>query len=435
MSKITDESKKNWKFETKQLHVGQEAYDPTTDSRAVPIYQTTSYVFRNAQHAADRFALADAGNIYSRLGNPTTSIFEERIAALEGGSSALAVASGSAAITYTIQALAQAGNNIVAANNLYGGTLNLFTHTLPKYGITTSFVAATDLQAYEDAIDENTRGIFVESLGNPNSDISDLEGLAEIAHKHGVPLIVDNTFATPYLLRPLERGADVVVESATKFIGGHGTAIGGVIIEAGNFDWQAHADKYPGLTKPNPSYHGLVFADAVGPAAFTTYIRAILLRDTGSTLAPLHSWLFLQGLETLSLRVDRHVENALKVVDYLQSVPQVENVNHPSLSRDSEQARLYKEYFPKGAASIFTFEIKGGKEEAHAFIDRLQLFSLLANVADAKSLVIHPGTTTHSELTEEDLLKSGIKPTTIRLSIGLENIDDIIADLEQAFSS
>ena len=435
MSKITDESKKNWKFETKQLHVGQEAYDPTTDSRAVPIYQTTSYVFRNAQHAADRFALADAGNIYSRLGNPTTSIFEERIAALEGGSSALAVASGSAAITYTIQALAQAGNNIVAANNLYGGTLNLFTHTLPKYGITTSFVAATDLQAYEDAIDENTRGIFVESLGNPNSDISDLEGLAEIAHKHGVPLIVDNTFATPYLLRPLERGADVVVESATKFIGGHGTAIGGVIIEAGNFDWQAHADKYPGLTKPNPSYHGLVFADVVGPAAFTTYIRAILLRDTGSTLAPLHSWLFLQGLETLSLRVDRHVENALKVVDYLQSVPHVEKVNHPSLSRDSEQARLYKEYFPKGAASIFTFEIKGGKEEAHAFIDRLQLFSLLANVADAKSLVIHPGTTTHSELTEEDLLKSGIKPTTIRLSIGLENIDDIIADLEQAFSS
>lgn len=435
MSKITDESKKNWKFETKQLHVGQEAYDPTTDSRAVPIYQTTSYVFRNAQHAADRFALADAGNIYSRLGNPTTSIFEERIAALEGGSSALAVASGSAAITYTIQALAQAGNNIVAANNLYGGTLNLFTHTLPKYGITTSFVAATDLQAYEDAIDENTRGIFVESLGNPNSDISDLEGLAEIAHKHSVPLIVDNTFATPYLLRPLERGADVVVESATKFIGGHGTAIGGVIIEAGNFDWQAHADKYPELTKPNPSYHGLVFADAVGPAAFTTYIRAILLRDTGSTLAPLHSWLFLQGLETLSLRVDRHVENALKVVDYLQSVPHVEKVNHPSLSRDSEQARLYKEYFPKGAASIFTFEIKGGKEEAHTFIDRLQLFSLLANVADAKSLVIHPGTTTHSELTEEDLLKSGIKPTTIRLSIGLENIDDIIADLEQAFSS
>lgn len=434
MAKITDESKKNWRFETKQLHIGQEEYDAVTDSRAVPIYQTTSYVFRDAQHAADRFALADAGNIYSRLGNPTTSIFEERIAALEGGVSAVAVASGSAGITYTIQALAQQGHNIVAANNLYGGTLNLLQHTLPKYGITSKFVSVHDLKGFEDALDENTRGILVESLGNPNSDITDLEGLAEIAHKHGVPLIVDNTFATPYLLRPLERGADIVVESATKFIGGHGTTIGGVIIEAGNFNWQDQADRYPQLTRPNPSYHGLVFADAVGPAALTTYIRAILLRDTGSTLAPLHSWLFLQGLETLSLRVDRHVENTLKVIDYLQTVPQIEKINHPSLSEDSEQKRLYSDYFPQGGGSIFTFEIKGGKEEAHAFIDRLQLFSLLANVADAKSLVIHPATTTHSELSEDALLESGIKPNTIRLSIGLENASDIIADLDQAFN-
>ena len=433
MSKITDEYKKTWKFETKQLHVGQEDYDSATDARAVPIYQTTSYVFRNAQHAADRFALKDAGNIYSRLGNPTTTIFEQRIAELEGGSSALAVASGSAAITYTIQALAQAGDHIVAASNLYGGSLNLLIHTLPKYGITTSFVEATDLSAYEAAITDRTRGIFVESFGNPNSDIADIEQLSELAHQHGIPLIVDNTFATPYLHRPLERGADIVVESATKFIGGHGTAIGGVIIEAGNFDWLAHKEKYPALTEANPSYHALVFAEAVGPAAFTTYIRAILLRDTGSTLAPLHSWLFLQGLETLSLRVDRHVENALKVVEYLQTVPQVEKVNHPSLSEDPEQQRLYAEYYPRGGASIFTFEIKGGLEEAQQFIDKLQLFSLLANVADAKSLVIHPASTTHSELSEEELERSGIKPNTIRLSIGLEHIDDILADLKQAF--
>ena len=420
-------------FETIQLHAGQEQPDPVTDARAVPIYATTSYVFHNSQHAADRFALRDAGNIYGRLTNPTQDIFEQRIAALEGGSAALAVSSGAAAVTYTIQALAKAGDNIVAAKTIYGGSYNLLEHTLPAYGITTTFVDPDEEGTFENAIDENTKAIYIESLGNPNSNILDFEKVAEIAHSHNIPLVVDSTFATPYLLRPFEVGADIVVHSATKFIGGHGTAIGGVIVESGKFDWKA-SGKFPQFAEPNPSYHGAVFTDAAPGAAFVTYIRAILLRDTGATLSPFHAFIFLQGLETLSLRVERHVENALKVVDFLKSNPKVESVNHPSLP-DSKYNDLYKKYFKKGAGSIFTFEIKGGAEEAKKFIDHLQVFSLLANVADVKSLAIHPASTTHSQLNETELAEQGIKPNTIRLSIGTENIDDIIYDLQEAFDA
>ena len=424
----------NWSFETKQLHIGQEQADPATDARAVPIYATASYVFHNAQHAADRFGLRDAGNIYGRLTNPTQSVFEERIAALENGSAALAVASGAAAITYTFQALAKAGEHIVASKTIYGGTFNLLEHTLPlTTGITTTFVDPNEEGAFEAAIRDNTKAIFIETLGNPNSNIVDIEAVAKIAHAHGIPLVVDSTFATPYLVRPLDWGADIVVHSATKFIGGHGTAIGGVIIEGGKFNWKA-SGKYPWISDPNPSYHGVSFYDAVGSAAFATYIRAILLRDTGSTLSPFHAFLFLQGLETLSLRVERHVENALKIVDYLSKHPQVEAVHHPSLPSESSHA-LYQKYFPNGGGSIFTFEVKGDSETAKKFIDNLAIFSLLANVADVKSLVIHPFTTTHSQLTDEELLDQGIKPNTIRLSIGTENVKDLIAALDAAFEA
>lgn len=426
-------SNKKYRFETLQLHVGQEQPDPTTDSRAVPIYQTTSYVFKNSQHAADRFALKDAGNIYGRLTNSTQDVFEKRIAALEGGVAALAVASGAAAITYTILNLASAGDNIVSANTIYGGTYNLLEHTLPQYGITTKFVNPDEPNAFENAIDDNTKALYIESIGNPNATLIDIEKVAEIAHNHKIPLVVDSTFATPYLLRPIEYGADIVVHSATKFIGGHGTAIGGVIVDSGKFDWEK-SGKFPSLVEPNPSYHGVSFTKAAGAAAFVTKIRAILLRDTGATLSPFHAFLFLQGLETLSLRVERHVENALKVVDYLSKHPLVEKVNHPSLP-DHPNHDLYKKYFPNGGASIFTFDIKGGAEEAKKFIDSLEIFSLLANVADVKSLVIHPASTTHSQLNDKELEEQGIRQNTIRLSIGTEHIDDIIEDLEQAFDS
>ena len=427
-------AERNLKFETLQLHVGQEQPDPVTDARAVPIYQTSSYVFRNSDHAAARFGLEDPGNIYARLTNPTEDVFEQRIAALEGGVAALAVASGAAAIAYTFQNLAHAGDHIVAAKNIYGGTYNLLAHTLPEYGITTTFVDPFNYEEVEAAIQENTKAIHIETLGNPNSDVVDIERIANIAHVHKIPLVVDNTFATPYLVRPIEYGADIVVHSATKFIGGHGTTIGGVIIDSGKFDWEA-SGKFPSLTEPNPSYHGISFTKAVGAAAFVTKIRAILLRDTGATLSPFHAFIFLQGLETLSLRVERHVENALKVVEYLNNHPQVEKVHHPSVSDEPGQQELYKKYFPKGGGSIFTFEIKGDAQKAKDFIDNLELFSLLANVADVKSLVIHPATTTHSQCTEEELLDQGIRPNTIRLSIGTENIDDIIEDLEEAFKA
>lgn len=421
------------KFETKQLHIGQENPDPATDSRAVPIYATDSYVFHNSQHAADRFALKDAGNIYGRLTNPTQDVFERRIAALEGGVAALAVASGAAAVTYTIQNLAGAGDHIVAAKTIYGGTYNLLAHTLPAYGITATFVDPDEEGAFEKAVQENTKAIFIETLGNPNSNIIDIEKVAEIAHSHKIPLVIDNTFGTPYLIRPIEYGADIVVHSATKFIGGHGTAVGGVIVDSGKFDWEA-SGKFPSLTEPNPSYHGVSFTKAVGAAAFVTKIRAILLRDTGATLSPFHAFIFLQGLETLSLRVERHVENTVKVIDFLKNHPQVEKVNHPSLA-DGEQKRLYDKYFPNGGGSIFTFEIKGGEEDAKKFIDSLQIFSLLASVANVKSLAIHPASTTHSQLNEAELAEQGIKPNTIRLSIGTEHIDDIIFDLEEAFKA
>ena len=422
------------KFETRQLHVGQENPDPVTDARAVPIYLTSSYVFHNSEHAADRFGLRDAGNIYGRLTNPTQGIFEERIASLEGGVAALAVSSGAAALTYAIQGVAHAGDHIVAAKNIYGGTYNLLKHTLPAYGIETTFVDPFDYAAIEAAIQDNTKAIEIETLGNPNSEVVDIERIAEIAHAHKIPLIVDNTFATPYLVRPIEHGADIVVHSATKFIGGHGTTIGGVIVDSGKFDWEG-ANKHPWLYEPNVSYHGVSFTKAVGAAAYVTYIRAILLRDTGSTLSPVHAFIFLQGLETLSLRVERHVENALKVVQFLKDQPQVEKVNHPSISADPVQQELYKKYFPNGGGSIFTFEIKGGAAEAQKFIDNLQLFSRLANVADVKSLAIHPASTTHSECNEEELLDQGIKSNTIRLSIGTEHIDDIIEDLAEAFKA
>ena len=427
-------AERNFKFETLQLHVGQEQPDPVTDARAVPIYQTSSYVFRNCEHAAARFGLTDAGNIYGRLTNPTEDVFEKRIAALEGGVAALAVASGAAAATYVFQNLAHAGDHIVAAKNIYGGTYNLLAHTLPEYGVTATFVDPFNYEEVENAIQENTKAIHVETLGNPNSDVVDIEKLASIAHAHKIPLVVDNTFATPYLVRPIEYGADVVFHSATKFIGGHGTTIGGVIIDSGNFDWEA-SGKFPSLVEPNPSYHGVSFVKAAGRAAFVTKIRAILLRDTGATISPFHAFIFLQGLETLSLRVERHVQNALKVVEYLNNHPLVEKVNHPSVSDDPEQQRLYKKYFPNGGGSIFTFEIKGGAEAAKKFIDNLELFSLLANVADVKSLVIHPASTTHSQLNDEELADQGIKQNTIRLSIGTENIDDIIEDLDEAFKT
>ena len=427
-------AERNLKFETLQLHVGQEQADPVTDARAVPIYQTSSYVFHNSEHAAARFGLSDAGNIYGRLTNPTEDVFEQRIAALEGGVAALAVASGAAAITYTFQNLAQAGDHIVSAKNIYGGTYNLLAHTLPQYGITATFVEPSNFEEVENAIQENTKAIFIETLGNPNSDVSDIAKFAEIAHAHKIPLVIDNTFATPYLVRPIEYGADIVVHSATKFIGGHGTTIGGVIVDSGKFDWEA-SGKFPSLTEPNPSYHGISFTKAVGAAAFVTKIRAILLRDTCATLSPFHAFIFLQGLETLSLRVERHVENALKVVEYLKNHPQVEAVHHPSVTEDATQKELYKKYFPNGGGSIFTFEIKGDAQKAKDFIDNLELFSLLANVADVKSLVIHPASTTHSQLNEEELSDQGIKPNTIRLSIGTENIDDIIEDLEEAFKA
>ncbi len=433
MSKKTY-SERNLKFETLQLHVGQEQPDQATDARAVPIYQTSSYVFRNSEHAAARFNLTDAGNIYGRLTNPTQDVFEQRIAALEGGVAALAVASGAAAITYTFENLAQNGDHIVSAKNIYGGTYNLLAHTLPAYGITTTFVDPFDYHEVEQAIQENTKAIFIETLGNPNSDVVDIEKIAEIAHAHKIPLVIDNTFATPYLVRPIEYGADIVVHSATKFIGGHGTTIGGVIVDSGKFDWEA-SGKFPALTEPNPSYHGVIFTKAAGAAAFVTKIRAILLRDTGATLSPFHAFIFLQGLETLSLRVERHVENALKVVSYLNSHPQVEKVHHPSVSENKEQQRLYKKYFPNGGGSIFTFEIKGDDRKAKEFIDNLELFSLLANVADVKSLVIHPASTTHSQLNEKELEEQGIRLNTVRLSIGTENIDDIIEDLEEAFKA
>ncbi|MBQ6468548.1 MAG: O-acetylhomoserine aminocarboxypropyltransferase/cysteine synthase [Lachnospiraceae bacterium] len=424
----------NYKFETLQLHVGQEQADPTTDSRAVPIYQTTSYVFHNSQHAADRFGLADAGNIYGRLTNSTQDVLEKRIAALEGGTAALALASGAAAITYTIQALAANGGHIVAQKTIYGGSFNLLSHTLPQYGIRTTFVNAHDLKEIEDAIQDNTRAIYLETLGNPNSDIPDIDAVAKIAHARQIPLVIDNTFGTPYLIRPIEHGADIVVHSATKFIGGHGTTLGGIIVDSGKYDWKANADQYPQIAKPNPSYHGVSFADAAGPAAFVTFIRAILLRDTGAAISPFNAFLLLQGVETLSLRLDRHAQNTKKVVEYLSGHPLVEKVNHPSLP-DHPDHELYNRYFPDGGASIFTFEIKGGQKEAWKFIDNLKIFSLLANVADVKSLVIHPASTTHSQLSEEELLDQGIKPNTIRLSIGTEHIDDIIADLENGFEA
>lgn len=433
MSKKTY-AERNLKFETLQLHVGQEQPDPVTDARAVPIYQTSSYVFRNSDHAAARFGLSDAGNIYGRLTNPTEDVFEKRIAALEGGVAALAVASGAAAITYTFENLAQNGDHIVSAKNIYGGTYNLLAHTLPQYGITTTFVDPFNYDEIENAILDNTKAVFIETLGNPNSDVVDIERIAEIAHSHKIPLVIDNTFATPYLVRPIEYGADIVVHSATKFIGGHGTTIGGVIVDSGKFDWEA-SGKFPSLTEPNPSYHGISFTKAVGAAAFVTKIRAILLRDTGATLSPFHAFIFLQGLETLSLRVERHVENALKVVDYLSRHPQVEAVHHPAVTQDPAQKALYEKYFPNGGGSIFTFEIRGDAKKAKDFIDNLELFSLLANVADVKSLVIHPASTTHSQLNEEELADQGIKPNTIRLSIGTENIDDIIEDLEEAFKA
>ncbi len=425
---------RNLKFETLQLHVGQEQPDPVTDARAVPIYQTSSYVFRNSDHAAARFGLSDPGNIYGRLTNPTEDVFEKRIAALEGGVAALAVGSGAAAIAYTFQNLAHAGDHIVAAKNIYGGTYNLLAHTLTEYGISTTFVDPFNYEEVEAAIQDNTKVLFIETLGNPNSDVVDIERLAGIAHAHQIPLAIDNTFATPYLVRPIEYGADIVVHSATKFIGGHGTTIGGVIVDSGKFDWEA-SGKFPSLTEPNPSYHGVSFTKAVGPAAFVTKIRAILLRDTGATLSPFHAFIFLQGLETLSLRVERHVENALKVVQYLANHPQVEKVHHPSVSEDPEQKALYQKYFPNGGGSIFTFEIKGDARKAKDFIDNLELFSLLANVADVKSLVIHPASTTHSQLNEEELADQGIRPNTIRLSIGTEHIEDIIEDLDEAFKA
>jgi len=424
-------SKKDYRFETLQLHVGQEQADPATDARAVPIYQTTSYVFHNSQHAADRFGLRDAGNIYGRLTNSTQGVFEDRVAALEGGVAGLAVASGAAAITYALQNIAQAGDHIVAADNLYGGSYNLITHTLATQGITNTIINVNDLEALEAAIQPNTKVVYAETFGNPNSDVLDLEGVAAVAHKHGIPLIVDNTFGTPYLIRPLEHGADIVVHSATKFLGGHGSSLGGVIVDGGKFDWKAN-DKFPSLSKPDPSYHGIVFADAVGAAAYVTRIRAVILRDTGAAISPFNAFILLQGVETLSLRVERHVENALKVVDFLASHPKVAKVNHPALESHHDH-QLYKKYFPNGGASIFTFEIKGGQEEAWKFIDALQIFSLLANVADVKSLVIHPYTTTHSQLSPEELAEQHITPSTIRLSIGTEHIDDIIDDLSQAF--
>ena len=423
----------NYKFETLQLHVGQETPDPATDSRAVPIYATTSYVFRNCEHAAARFGLTDAGNIYGRLTNSTQDVFEKRIAALEGGVAALAVASGAAAISYTLQALGQNGGHFVSQKTIYGGSYNLLAHTLTNFGITASFVNIHDLAEVEAAIQDNTRAIYIETLGNPNSDIPDIDALAELAHKHGLPLVVDNTFGTPYLIRPIEHGADIVVHSATKFIGGHGTTLGGVIVDSGKFDWAA-SGKYPAIAAPNPSYHGISFVEAVGPAAFVTYIRAILLRDTGATISPFAAFLLLQGTETLSLRLERHAENTKKVVEFLAKHPLVEHVNHPSLPDHPDHA-LYEKYFPNGGGSIFTFEIKGGVEEAHRFIDNLQIFSLLANVADVKSLVIHPATTTHSQLSPEELLDQGIKPNTIRLSIGTEHIDDILADLQRGFDA
>ena len=425
---------KNWGFETKQVHIGQEQADPVTDARAVPIYASTSYVFHNSQHAADRFGLRDAGNIYGRLTNPTEDVFEQRIAALEGGVAALAVASGAAAIDYTIQALAKNGEHIVASKTIYGGTYNLLAHTLPlTNNITTTFVDPEIEGSFEAAIQENTKAIYIETLGNPNSNLVDIEELSKLAHKHHIPLVVDSTFATPYLIRPIEYGADIVVHSATKFIGGHGTAIGGVIVDSGNFDWKA-SGKYPWISDPNPSYHGVAFTDAAGPAAFVTYIRAVILRDTGATLSPFHAFIFLQGLETLSLRVERHVSNALKIVDYLSKHPQVEAVHHPSLPTEPSH-ELYKKYLPNGGGSIFTFEIKGDAKTAQDFIDHLSIFSLLANVADVKSLVIHPATTTHSQCTEEELLDQGIKPNTIRLSIGIEKVEDLIAALDAAFEA
>ena len=423
----------NYKFETLQIHVGQEQADPATDARAVPIYQTTSYVFRNSQHAADRFGLADPGNIYGRLTNSTQDVLEKRVAALEGGSAGLAVASGAAAITYTIQALAANGGHVVAQKTIYGGSFNLLSHTLPQYGIATTFVDAHNLEEVEGAIQDNTRAVYLETLGNPNSDIPDIDAIAEIAHRHGLPLVIDNTFGTPFLIRPIEHGADIVVHSATKFLGGHGTTLGGVIVESGKFDWKA-GGKFPQIAEANPSYHGISFYDAVGPAAFVTYIRAILLRDTGAAISPFNAFLLLQGVETLSLRLERHAENTRKVVEYLAAHPCVEKVNHPSLPDHPDHA-LYERFFPNGGASIFTFEIKGGQKEAWAFIDNLDIFSLLANVADVKSLVIHPASTTHSQLSEEELLDQGIRPNTIRLSIGTEHIDDIIADLEKGFAA
>ena len=423
----------NYRFETLQLHVGQEQADPATDARAVPIYQTTSYVFHNSKHAADRFGLADAGNIYGRLTNSTQDVLEKRVAALEGGSAALALASGAAAITYTIEALAANGGHIVAQKTIYGGSFNLLSHTLPQYGIETTFVNAHDLGEVEGAIRENTRAIYLETLGNPNSDIPDIDAIAEIAHRHGLPLVIDNTFGTPYWIRPIEHGADIVVHSATKFLGGHGTTLGGIIVESGKFNWKA-SGKYPNIAEANPSYHGVSFYDAVGPAAFVTYIRAILLRDTGACISPFNAFLLLQGVETLSLRLDRHAENTKKVIDFLQNHPLVEKVNHPSVPDHPDHA-VYQRYFPNGGASIFTFEIKGGQKEAWAFIDHLEIFSLLANVADVKSLVIHPASTTHSQLTEEELLDQGIRPNTIRLSIGTEHADDIIEDLEKGFKA
>jgi len=433
MAKI-ERKDRNLKFETLQLHVGQENADPMTDARAVPIYQSSSYVFRNSDHAEARFNLTDAGNIYGRLTNPTQDVFEQRMAALEGGVAALAVASGAAAISYTLKNLAQNGDHIVSAGNIYGGTYNYLEHTLPQDGVETTFVDISDFEEIRGAIKDNTKAIFIETLGNPNSDVVDIEGVAEIAHKHKIPLVIDNTFGTPYLVRPIEYGADIVVHSATKFIGGHGTTIGGVIVDGGKFDWEA-SGKFPSLTEPNPSYHGISFTKAVGAAAFVTKVRAILLRDTGATLSPFHAFFFLQGLETLSLRVERHVENALKVVEYLKNHPQVEAVHHPSISTDAEQQKLYQKYFPKGGGSIFTFEIKGDDRTAKDFIDNLEIFSLLANVADVKSLVIHPASTTHSQMTEEELESVGIYKNTVRLSIGTEHIDDIIQDLDEAFQA
>ena len=425
-------SKKNYRFETLQLHVGQEQADPATDARAVPIYQTTSYVFRNSQHAADRFGLRDAGNIYGRLTNSTQGVFEDRVAALEGGVAGLAVASGAAAVTYALQNIALAGDHIVAADNLYGGSYNLITHTLANQGVSNTIVNVNDLKAVEAAIQPNTKAIYAETFGNPNSDVTNIDALAEVAHKHNLPLIIDNTFGTPYIIRPIEHGADIVVHSATKFIGGHGSSLGGVIVDGGTFDWKANADKFPTLAKPDPSYHGAVFADVAGAAAFVTRIRAVILRDTGATISPFNAFILLQGLETLSLRVERHVENALKVVDFLKNHPKVAKVNHPSLPSHPDH-ELYKKYFPQGAGSIFTFEIKGGEKEAWKFIDSLEIFSLLANVADVKSLVIHPYTTTHSQMSPEELEQQHITPSTVRLSIGTEHIDDILDDLKQAF--